>query len=118
MGGEPPRLLACHVSVDSLQTLDQTTDVVVAVPVGPDIVDNLNDGSRLGPGRLGGDGRRVLEKLKQSSVEAVKDYKMGLVGKVLALARAAAKHLLEQNAGLNGTQKHDELQIGNIDSRR
>ena len=35
--------LAGHFFVDPLQPLDQAADVVVAVAVGPDVVDNLDD---------------------------------------------------------------------------
>src|SRR5690349_11545166 len=109
--------LSRHVSVDSLQAFYQTTDVIVAVPIGPDIVDNLDDRSRLRPGRLGSDRRRFSKIVEQGSVEAVKNYEMGLVGKVLTFTSAAAKHLLEQNARLNRAEKHNELKIRNIDSR-
>src|SRR5215510_11359913 len=43
---------------------------------------------------------------------------MTSVPAMLIVARAAAKHLLEQDPGLNGAEKHDELQIRNIDPRR
>ena len=57
---------------------------------------------RDGPtGRLGGDGRGLLEALEQRAVEAVEDGEVRLVGELLALARAAAEHLLEEDAGLD-----------------
>ena len=42
--GEQVAGLAGHFLVDPLQPLDQAADVVVAVPVGPDVVDDLRDG--------------------------------------------------------------------------
>ena len=39
---------------------------------------------------------------------------MRLVGNVLALARAAAEHLLEEDAGLDRPQEDDELQVRDV----
>ena len=52
------------------------------------------------------------EVLEQRAVEAVEDREVRLVGVLLALARAAAEHLLEQDAGLHRAQEDDELQVG------
>ena len=40
--------------------------------------------------------------------------KCDLSGMLLALARAAPQHLLEQDAGLDRPQEDDELQVGNV----
>jgi hypothetical protein len=58
--------------------------------------------------------RRSLEVGDQGAVEAVEDGEVGLVGMALALARAAAEHLLEQDARLHRAQEDDELQVGDV----
>ena len=47
-----------------------------------------------------------------------KTVKCDLSGNVLALARAAAEHLLEQDARLHRPQEDDELQVGDVDAGR
>ena len=42
---------------------------------------------------------------------------MRLVGVLFALARAAAEHLLEKDAGLDRPQEDDVFQVGDIDAR-
>ena len=37
---------------------------------------------------------------------------------MLAFPRAATEHLLKEDAGLYRTEKDDEFEVGNIDSRR
>ena len=56
----------------------------------------------------------VAEVLQQGAVEAVEDGEVRLVGEVLALAGAAAEHLLEEDARLDRAQEDDELQIGDV----
>ena len=68
--------------------------------------------------RLRGDAGRLAEVFEQRAVEAVEDDEVGFVGELLALARAAAEHLLEEDAGLHRAEEDDEFQIGNIDAGR
>ena len=46
-----------------------------------------------------------------------KTTKCDLSGILLALARAAAEHLLEQDARLHRPQEDDELEVGDVDAR-
>ena len=45
-----------------------------------------------------------------------KTMKWDLSGILLALARAAAEHLLEEDAGLHRAQEDDELEVGDVDA--
>ena len=53
--------LARHRLVDALEALDEAADVVVAVLVRPDVVDDLFDRARRLDGVLLGDARRFFE---------------------------------------------------------
>ena len=48
------------------------------------------------------------------AAEAVEDGEVALVRVLLALAGAAAEHLLEQDAGLDRAEEDDELQVGDV----
>src|ERR1700687_1059816 len=111
-----PRL-ARHLFLDALEALDQPADVVIAIPVVPDVSDDLDNRARLALWRFGGDRRCVPEVLQQCSAEAVEHHEVGLVWEVFALASATAKHLFEQNAGLHWAQKDDTFQIRYIHAR-
>ena len=116
-GGERLAGLAGHLLVDPLEPLHQAADVVVAVAVLPDVLDDLVRSSA--SGRSGGSAviaGRLAEVLEQRAVEAVEDGEVRLVGVPLALARAAAEHLLEEDAGLHRPQEDDELEVGDVDA--
>ena len=57
------------------------------------------------------------EVLEQRAVEAIEHGEVRLgwhqIGR---LARAAAEHLLEQDAGLHRAQEHQELEVGDVDA--
>ena len=112
--GEQLAGLAGHLLVDALEPLDQAADVVVAVAVLPDVLDDLGDRPGGLRRRLGGDAGGLAEVLQQRAVEAVEDGEVRLVGELLALARAAAEHLLEEDAGLHRAQEDDELQVRDV----
>ena len=109
--------LARHRLVDSLETLHEAADVVVAIPVAPNVLDNLLNGAS-GRGRfLGSDAGGILEVGEEGSVEAVEHGEVVLVGVPLALARPTAQHLLEQDAALHRPQEDDELQVRDVHAR-
>ncbi len=58
----------------------------------------------------------LAEVLEQRPVEAVEDHEVDLVRVLLALAGAAAEHLLEQDARLHRPQEDDELQVRDVDA--
>ena len=66
--------------------------------------------------RLGGDAGRVAEVLSSVPSKQSKTTKCDLSGILLALAGAAAEHLLEEDAGLDRPQEDDELQVGDVDA--
>ena len=69
--------------------------------------------------RSGGSAVMAVAFRKYSSerpVEAVEDHEVRLVGETLALARPAAEHLLEEDARPHRAQKHDELEVRDIDA--
>ena len=69
-------------------------------------------------GRLDGHAGGLAEVLQQRAVEAVEDDEVGLVRVLLALAGAAAEHLLEEDARLHRPQEDDELQVGDVHAGR
>ena len=79
MYGEQVAGLAGHLLVDPLEPLDQAADVVVAVAVVPDVLDDLGDRAGRADRRLGGDGGRLPEVLQERAVEAVEDGEVRLV---------------------------------------
>ena len=105
--------LAVHFLIDALEAFDQTAGVVGAVAVVPDIFNDFGNGARWAD-HFGGDGGGVFEALQQRAVEAVEHGEMGFVGVFLALARAAAQHLLEEDARLDRAQENDDLQVGDV----
>ncbi len=112
--GEHLASLARHRLVNPLEPLHEAADVVVAVLVRPDVGDDLGDRPRRLDRLLLGDARRVLEVFQERAIEAVEDGEVVLVGVLLALARAAADHLLEEDAALHRAQEDDELQVGDV----
>src|SRR5262249_41767518 len=87
---------------------------VLPVAIGPDVLDDLDDRPSRPVGWFGGDGRGLAEVLQQRGGEAVEDSEVRLVRELLALARTAAQHLLEQNEGLDRAKQDDELQIRDV----
>ncbi len=115
-GGEVLPGSAGHFLVDALQALGEAAGVVDGVAVGPDVVDDGSDFSRGSGGRVFGDVGGVFEIGEETAVEAVEDDEVGLVGVALAFTGASAHHLREQDAGLDGTEKNDVFEIGDIDA--
>src|SRR5262249_22444726 len=101
--------LAGHLLVDPLESADQTADVVLAVSVVPDVVDNLLNGPVRLLGRLGRDGGRVAGELQQAAIEAIEHDEVRLVRASLALPGAPAQHLLEQDARLDRPKEDEKL---------
>ena len=103
---------------NAVQTLGEDFDVVVAIDVLPDVLDDLR-------GWLSGVARRlfdlevgnVFEIAEERPVEAVEHDELGFVD-VVAAARAASEHLLPQDARLHRPQEHDELQRWNVHAGR
>ncbi|MGA8152716.1 MAG: hypothetical protein WB952_17325 [Terriglobales bacterium] len=58
-----PRL-AGHLLLDALETFDQPTDVVITVPVRPDVFDDLDNRAWFALWRVGGDRGCALEVLQ------------------------------------------------------
>ncbi len=108
--------LAAHFLVDPLQPFDKAADVVLAVAVVPDVVDDFGEGPRTDRPALGRDRGGLLESFEQRAAETIEDGEVRFVGVLFPLARAAAEHLLEQNAGTDRAQEHDDFQIGDVDA--
>ncbi len=98
------------------QPLGEAADVVLAVAVVPDIVDEFGDGARGAAGSSAVIAGGVLEAFEEAAAEAIEDGEVGFVWVAFALASAAAEHLLEQNAGADRAHKDDDFQVGNIDA--
>jgi hypothetical protein len=92
-----PRI-AGHLLIDPLEPSQEDADVVAAVAVCPDVLDDLGDR----PGRLVRRLRRDrggrAEILEKGPVEAIEDREVRLVRELLPLTGAAAEHLLEKDA--------------------
>src|SRR5258708_22275867 len=86
---------AGHFFLDAPQPTYEAPNVVVAIAVIPDLLNDLSHGLTVGLRRVRGHGSRVLEIGEQSSVEAVEDDEVRLVGIAIALAGTASEHLLE-----------------------
>ena len=108
--------VAGHLLVDALQAPDEAADVVVAVAVLPDLLDDLRDRLAVCLERLGRDRGAVSEVGEQRAVEAVEDDEVRLVRVLLALPRPAAEHLLEEDARLDRAQEDEELEVGDVDA--
>src|SRR5206468_189268 len=76
--------LSRHFLVDSVEALYEALDVVVAVAVIPNVLDDFDDGSKLLLGRLGGDVGRVSEVRKERAIKAVEDHEVRFIREVLA----------------------------------
>src|SRR5262249_54439059 len=107
-----------HLLVDALQALDQAPDVIVPIPVGPDVLNDFGDRAGGLVGWFGRDGRRSPEVLEQGPTKTVEDSEVRLVGEALTLSCAPAEHLLEEDARLHLTQEYDEFEIRDIDAGR
>ena len=118
VAGELLTGLGGHLFVDPVQPLGKAADVVVAVAVLPDVVDDLDNRSGLALGRLGSDAGGLPEVIDQCAVEAVEDDEVGFIREMLALAGAPAEHLLEQDAGFDRAQEDDEFEVGDVHAGR
>lgn len=98
VGGKKFPGLSRHFLLDPLEAFHQAADVVVAVAVVPNILDDLDNGSRYALGRLCRDARGFPEVLKEGTIEAVKDDKVRLVREVFAFPGAASHHLLKKDS--------------------
>lgn len=100
-----------------MQPLCQAADAVIPIPVAPDVFDQFPDGPAGRCGRLGGNAGDLAEIGEQGPIEAVEYGEVRLVRKPLALSGPPAQHLLEENSALHRPQKHDELEVRDVDSR-
>src|SRR4051794_27598904 len=98
VGGEEFASGPSHLLVDALKSTKETADVVVPVPVRPDVVNHFRDGPGRLVRRLGRDRRGRPEIREERAVEAVEDREVRFIGELLALAGTTPEHLLEQNA--------------------
>ena len=71
--GEQLRALAGHLLVDALEPLDEAASVVGAVPVLPDLLDDLGDALAIAFGWLDRHASGLAEVFEERAVEAVED---------------------------------------------
>jgi hypothetical protein len=112
--GEERSRVARHFLVDPLKPFDEAAGVVLAVAILPDVVDHFGDRAARLLRRFAREGRSGAEILQERAVEAIEDREMRFVREALAEARAAAEHLLEQDAAPHRPQEDDVLQIGYV----
>ena len=68
--------MPAHLLVDPLESRDQAPDIIVTVPVVPDILDYLHNRSCFLLGRLCGDTGRLPEIFEQRPAKTVEDDKV------------------------------------------
>jgi hypothetical protein len=71
--------VAAHVLLDPTQPLHKHAQVVVALDVLPNVLDELRDGERVAPRLLDLEIRYVAEVAEQCAVEAIEDDELGFV---------------------------------------
>ena len=115
--GEQLAGVAGHVLVDALQPLDEALGVVVAVPVLPDLLDDLRDGLAVALGRLDGHAGGRCGSTRAACRRSSRRRRSGSCRRQVGRPpRAAAEHLLEQDAGLHRAQEDEELEVGDVDA--
>src|SRR5207245_10085167 len=94
--GEVFSRVSVHFFVDAKQAFCETSNVVVTVPICPNILNYLVQRTSRRDRFFCGDRRGLTEIFEESAIETIEDHEMRFVGELFTFARASTEHLLQK----------------------